>query len=178
MPFFPVDWSKNANNVYDSTKTESLPKKHVHQEVDQAEYPMWYDNLHRSPEREPSQLQVDGARPTSGKHYARTNDDANVDKKRYLGDLVDRSEGDPLLSNVAKNYSNTKKVQGLLDKLASYMGNDFDQEEFLMSGNLPTEKYQKASHKKKKETRNHKSLVLLPNSHSSLPIGNLTPIRE
>lgn len=31
-----------------------------------------------------------------------------------------------MVSEVAQNYSATKKVQGLLDKLADYMGGNFD----------------------------------------------------
>ena len=168
VPFFPVDWSKHANYVYDNTRVEPAPKRRPHNEAAEAEYSMWYASLDQSPQREPSQLQVDGARPTSGKHYARKNADANAEPKRYLGDLVDRS-GDPLRSDVAENYSNTRKVQGLLDKLASYMGEGFDKEDFLVTIKEAPEEAGKTPRKGKKKEGP---------LQSSLPIGNLAPIRE
>ena len=57
---------------------------------------MWYENYSSEP---PNIQQVDGARPTSGKHYLRKNEDAVIENKRYLGDL--KTGGDPLLSDVA-----------------------------------------------------------------------------
>ena len=112
---------------------------------------MWYENFSTP---EPSKvLQVDGARPSSGKHYARKNDDASIDKKRYLGDV---QTTDPLISDVASNYYGTKKVQSLLDKLANYMGEGFDKEDFLSEKELP--KSRKIKKKKEKETRNKSSL--------------------
>ena len=114
---------------------------------------MWYENFSKP---EPSDiLQVDGARPSSGKHYARKNDDATVEKKRYLGDV---QTTDPLISDVASNYYGTKKVQKLLDKLANYMGEGFDKDEFMKSGDLGEKEPPKSRKRKKKETRNNSSL--------------------
>ena len=170
VPFFPVDWSKHANYVYDNTRAEPGPQRKGRNEAPGPEYSMWYDAGEQAPQPGPPQPQVDGARPTSGKHYARRNGDAYAEPKRYLGDLVDRS-GDPLRSAVAEDYSNTRKVQGLLDKLAGYMGEGFDKDDFLAAvRGTPEDEQTTPRRRGKKETRN-----LGP---GSLPVGSLAPIRE
>ena len=61
---------------------------------------------------------VNGGRPTSGKHYARE----RVYGKRK-GELKPPND-DPYNSSVAKNYETSKKVEGLLNRLADYMAGD------------------------------------------------------
>lgn len=62
----------------------------------------------------PNEQHVTGARPTSGKHYA-----------RVTSGTVRRKPGeDPLTSTVAKNFEKTKKVEVLLGQLADYMAGD------------------------------------------------------
>ena len=62
----------------------------------------------------PNEEHVTGARPTSGKHYA-----------RITSGTVRRKPGeDPLTSTVAKNFEKTKKVEILLGQLADYMAGD------------------------------------------------------
>ena len=116
MPFFPLDWSKHANYVYENRPEELLKKPNDEEDLD----PKWFKNFSSPPKRE---QQIADDRPTSGKHYARKNEDTNFESKRYLGDLPTT---DPMVSDLAQNYGATKKVQSLLDKLADYMGGNFD----------------------------------------------------
>ena len=79
-----------------------------------------------------------------------------------------------MVSDLAQNYSATKKVQGLLDTLADYMGGNFDKTQFLSTGELPAQSEKKPSKKqKKRETRNLSRLT-----NQKLAADNLAPISK
>lgn len=61
---------------------------------------------------------ITGDRPTSGKHFAREH---KFSKRK--GEL-EIPNHDPMQSNVAKNYETSKKVEGLLNRLAGYMAGE------------------------------------------------------
>jgi len=68
--------------------------------------------------KKPASKAVDGGRPTSGKHYAREH---QFSKRK--GELQPPNQ-DPLTSSVAKNFETSKKVEGLLNRLAGYMAGE------------------------------------------------------
>ena len=74
VPFFPTDWKKNANDVFnlimngqEATETNYDDNTHaaIHRKVDISLSPFL------SSTNKPASTAVDGGRPTSGKHYAR-----------------------------------------------------------------------------------------------------------
>ena len=66
----------------------------------------------------PKDDQISGARPTSGKHYARMH--SGIKRKRIEG----KPPQDPLQSDLAKTYEKTQKVETLMNRLAEYMAGD------------------------------------------------------
>ena len=68
---------------------------------------------------------ITGDRPTSGKHFAREHKFA-----KRKGEL-EMPNHDPVLSSVAKNYETSKKVEGLLNRLADYMAGEIPDNEDL-----------------------------------------------
>ena len=68
---------------------------------------------------------ITGDRPTSGKHFAREHKFA-----KRKGEL-EMPNHDPVMSTVAKNYETSKKVEGLLNRLADYMAGEIPDNEDL-----------------------------------------------
>ena len=68
---------------------------------------------------------ITGDRPTSGKHFAREHKFA-----KRKGEL-EIPNHDPMQSNVAKNFETSKKVEGLLNRLAGYMAGEIPDNEDL-----------------------------------------------
>ena len=66
----------------------------------------------------PASTAHNGARPTSGKHYAREH---QFSKRK--GSL-DQPNKNPLQSSIAKNFETSKQVEGLLNRLANYMAGE------------------------------------------------------
>ena len=66
--------------------------------------------------------QVSGARPTSGKHYARMH--SGIRRRPMDG----KPSQDPENSDVAKNYEKTKKVETLMNRLAEYMAGEIPED--------------------------------------------------
>ena len=108
VPFFPSEWKKQANDVfniimnggpeptednYEETTHAAIYRKTEDQHNDLNPF------LQKQQEKTPPDLYV---RPTSGKHYAR---ERKFAKKK--GNL-DPPNPDPLTSSVAKNYEKSK----------------------------------------------------------------------
>jgi len=98
VPFFPKDWT-NPNSVFNMflERDEKLP-----------------DTKH-----------VGGARPTSGKHYSRHFDSESVNqflhKATQPPSALIETPGDDAMSQIARNYEDTLKVEELLNKLNNYL---------------------------------------------------------
>ena len=120
VPFFPTDWSKNANDMFNNDLFSGKPKvkyEMPYNELAHAAYhkratesqtnqvsSMLAKAMGKNVNQTPNEEHVTGARPTSGKHYA-----------RITSGTVRRKPGeDPLTSTVAKNFEKTKKVEILL----------------------------------------------------------------
>lgn len=123
VPFFPTDWKKNANDVFnlimngqEATETTYDDTTHaaIHRKVEVQSSLSPFLSTGKQPDSRP----VDGGRPTSGKHYARE----HAFSKRK-GELQPPNQ-DPLTSSVAKNFETSKKVEGLLNRLAGYMAGE------------------------------------------------------
>ena len=103
VPFFPTDWKKNANDVFNAIlngqsqvmATEDVYDDVTHVAVHRKVGVQKQDALADFFDGEKA---VTGDRPTSGKHFARNHDFA-----KRKGDLRD-PVGDPMNSAVAKNY--------------------------------------------------------------------------
>ena len=88
VPFFPTNWSKNSNFMFNSSL---FMDKHYPEEIDEydevkhaAIYRMQLaPGLAQKGEDEQPQEHVSGARPTSGKHYARMH--SGIRRKAYGG---------------------------------------------------------------------------------------------
>ena len=121
VPFFPTDWKKNANDVFNHILNGEVPTEDAYDDVTHAA-------IHRkgaggadtSPflaAKAPEET-ITGDRPTSGKHFAREHQFA-----KRKGELKPPN-ADPIQSAVAKNYETSKKVEGLLNRLAGYMAGE------------------------------------------------------
>ena len=123
VPFFPSEWKKNANDVFNLIMNGQEPTEDVYDDVTHAA-------IHRkvpdqeslspflqSTKKPPSQT-ISGGRPTSGKHYAREHQFA-----KRKGELEPPNR-DPLTSSVAKNFEKSKQVESLLNRLAGYMAGE------------------------------------------------------
>ena len=123
VPFFPKDWRKNANDVFNHILNPEGTEDAV--EVSHAAiYRKVPIDEHQSispilaAQLKKTDAGVNGGRPTSGKHYAR---ERMYGKRK--GQLKPPND-DPFSSSVAKNYETSKKVEGLLNRLADYMAGD------------------------------------------------------
>ena len=121
VPFFPTNWKKNANDVFNLILNG---QENVGQDAyDEATHAAIH---RRGPGQEdsisPFLANMVAAnspeRPTSGKHYAR---ELNYSKRKRD---VSPPNHDPLTSTVSKNYETSKKVEGLLNRLAEYMAGE------------------------------------------------------
>ena len=61
---------------------------------------------------------IEDARPTSGKHYAREH------KYAERKGALQPPNHDPVMSNVSRNFEKSKRVEGLLNRLANYMAGE------------------------------------------------------
>lgn len=118
VPFFPTDWKKNANDVFNLILNGEEATENVYDEVSHAA-------IHRKgfgqDSISPGLAQMAATspdRPTSGKHYAR-----EFKPSKLKRDLSPPNH-DPLTSTVARNYETSKKVEGLLNRLANYMAGE------------------------------------------------------
>ena len=119
VPFFPTDWKKNANDVFNLILNGQEGTEDVYDEVTHAAIHRKTDDQSVAPFLiNMGKKAITGDRPTSGKHFAREHKFA-----KRKGDL-EIPNHDPILSNVAKNYETSKKVEGLLNRLAGYMAGE------------------------------------------------------
>lgn len=147
VPFFPTDWNKNSNLMFNSSLF--MDKFHPDEIVEYNENK--HAAIYRKPLNNPvnnkltslmaaqkkdKDEQVDGTRPTSGKHYARCH--SGIRRKRQ-----GHPPTDPATSNVAKHYEKTRKVETLMNRLAEYMAGDIPEADDLDQIFSPEEKQEK-----------------------------------
>ena len=96
VPYHPTDWQK-GNSVFNMFLDKEEENK----------YP---------------QKTVSGARPTSGKHYSRHFEGELVNQFLHKATQPPNGEyGDDARSWIAQNYEDTRRVEGLLNKLNTYL---------------------------------------------------------
>ena len=120
VPFFPTDWKKNANDVFNHILNGEVPTEDAFDEVTHAAVHRKGAGADTSPflaAKAPEET-ITGDRPTSGKHFSRHHQFA-----KRKGELQNPNN-DPIQSAVAKNYEHSKKVEGLLNRLAGYMAGE------------------------------------------------------
>lgn len=120
VPFFPAEWKKNANDVFNLIMSGKEPTEAAEETTHAAIYKK-PETQSVSPFLQQKIKEIGNkteSRPTSGKHYARERNFSN--RKREL----EPPNKDPEMSSVAKNFEKSKKVEGLLNKLALYMAGE------------------------------------------------------
>lgn len=127
VPFFPADWKKNANDVFNQILNGHEGSQDAYDEVTHAAIHRKIDDANAAPflMKQLGKKTITGDRPTSGKHFARERKFSQ--RKRELA----LPNHDHMQSNVAKNFEASKKVEGLLNRLAGYMAGEIPDTEDL-----------------------------------------------
>ena len=124
VPFFPTEWKKNANDVFNLIMMGEAPNDNYDEVAHAAIYKKTPDQhmsettFRKMMAKNAKVTPVTGDRPTSGKHFAREHRGA-----KRKGDL-EQPNKNPMSSAVARNFETSKKVEGLLNKLAGYMAGE------------------------------------------------------
>lgn len=123
VPFFPSEWKKNANDVFNQIMNGQEPTESAEDVTHVAIYKKGpnHDSQSTSPflkNKAKGSASIGGERPTSGKHFARQRE---FGKKKGV---LEPPNCDFDTSSVAHNFEKSKKVEGLLNRLADYMAGD------------------------------------------------------